>query len=294
MNSHAQVPRVARTREGELEILFATRSPADSGGNFRSRIASICVSKRSPTLVTGVRDSPVLDCGPENSFDEFGVMPGSVIRIDDKERLYYTGWSRPSDRPYETWIGIAERRMDEWNFVRIRNSPVIGRSESDPILSNGPFVLNVNNEWILFYASATEWILHEGRMECIYKISIASSDDGLEWKSFARHPIEDSLDHECQNAPTVAYIDGTFHMWYCYRYGTDFRNHARGYRMGYATSNDLINWQKSVCDFSENSFPWESEMQCYPGIFTDENRTLMFYCGNLFGLSGFGVAEFCT
>lgn len=67
----------------------------------------------------------------------------------------------------------------------------------------------------------------------------------------------------------------------------------KGYRIGYATSSDLLNWTRDDAragiDVSETG--WDAEMISYPHVFELDGRTLMLYLGNQVGRAGFGLAE---
>jgi hypothetical protein len=75
-------------------------------------------------------------------------------------------------------------------------------------------------------------------------------------------------------------------MWYCYAVG-----HG-GYRIGYAESDDGINWQrkddKVGIDVSDEG--WDSEMVAYPYVFEHDGEKYMLYNGNGYGETGFGYA----
>ena len=82
-------------------------------------------------------------------------------------------------------------------------------------------------------------------------------------------------------------------MYFVYREGTDFRKTlGRGYKIGYATSKDLFNWDRkdgeSGIPYSEDG--WDSTMQHYPHVFKINNEIYMTYNGNDFGKYGFGLA----
>jgi len=84
-----------------------------------------------------------------------------------------------------------------------------------------------------------------------------------------------------------------YNMFFCYRHPDDFRtNRNKGYRLGYAWSSDLVNWNrddsKSGIDGSESG--WDSDMQCYPHLFLCDGRVYLLYNGNEFGKNGFGLA----
>ena len=65
-------------------------------------------------------------------------------------------------------------------------------------------------------------------------------------------------------------------MWYCFRGSLDFRDGDDSYRIGYAESEDPINWRRddSKTGLSVGESGWDSTMQAYPAIIT-ENTTLM-------------------
>jgi hypothetical protein len=82
-------------------------------------------------------------------------------------------------------------------------------------------------------------------------------------------------------------------MFFCYREAIGFRkNKERGYRIGYAFSEDLINWTRDDDNVgihtSEND--WDSDMLCYPHVFSCDNKIYLLYNGNEFGRYGFGLA----
>ena len=98
---------------------------------------------------------------------------------------------------------------------------------------------------------------------------------------------------ECQALPTVICFDSKYHMFFCYRQATGFRKtKARGYRIGYAYSEDLINWtrddENAGIDITEGD--WDSDMLCYPNVFSCDGSVYMLYNGNDFGRFGFGLA----
>ena len=70
------------------------------------------------------------------------------------------------------------------------------------------------------------------------------------------------------------------------------KSREHGYRIGYAFSDDLINWTRddehAGIDVSADG--WDSEMQCYPSVFACDRKTYLLYNGNEFGRLGFGLA----
>jgi len=98
---------------------------------------------------------------------------------------------------------------------------------------------------------------------------------------------------EAFSRPCVIREGKDYKMWYCYRDSHDYRGGAGSYRMGYAESADGLVWQR-MDDADETRIAkseWDNEMQCYPYVVQIEGKRYMFYNGNGFGRSGFGLAE---
>ena len=98
---------------------------------------------------------------------------------------------------------------------------------------------------------------------------------------------------EAQASPDVFFHEGIYHMYFCYRYSANFRNKSRGYRIGYATSEDGLSWKREdqIGGISVSETGWDSEMVSYPHVFELNNEIYMFYLGNQVGRYGFGLAK---
>jgi predicted GH43/DUF377 family glycosyl hydrolase len=82
-------------------------------------------------------------------------------------------------------------------------------------------------------------------------------------------------------------------MFFCYRFSEGYRSHEKGYRIGYASSDNLEDW---VRDDTKAGLPvsetdWDSEMVSYPHVFSIDGRVYMAYLGNGVGREGFGLAR---
>ena len=72
-------------------------------------------------------------------------------------------------------------------------------------------------------------------------------------------------------------------MYFCYRQADGFRtNKDRTYRIGYAWSKDLTDWErndgKAGIDISKEG--WDSEMIEYAAVIPFKDKYYMFYNGN--------------
>jgi hypothetical protein len=75
-------------------------------------------------------------------------------------------------------------------------------------------------------------------------------------------------------------------MWFSYRSGDGIP-----YRIGHCVSIDGLVWdyKEKDIDIGKNG-EWDSEMLCYPFVFSHKNKIYMLYNGNSYGKHGFGIA----
>lgn len=290
----AQSPQ-ALVLDDRIRVYFSTRK-REPNGKFLSHIAFVDYDKHLKKIL-GISSEPVIPLGVLGSFDEHGIFPMNVVRNGDCVYAYTCGWSRRVSVSVETSIGLAISKDNGLSFAKIGTGPMLTSSLHEPFLVGDPFVTIHGATWHMWYIYGTRWLAATAREPSaarVYKIAYASSPDGINWARDCRPIISDALDpDECQALPTVIGINGRWHMWFCYREATDFRNNrARGYRLGYAYSDDLANWTRDDnqvgIGFSESG--WDSDMQCYPHVFRCDESVYLLYNGNEFGRYGFGLA----
>jgi len=122
---------------------------------------------------------------------------------------------------------------------------------------------------------------------------MATSENGVDWKKVNKDLITDILEkNECQASPDVFFYKNKYHMFFSYKYGSNFRNNKRGYRIGYASSDNLFDWVRndSMAGISISNKGWDDESMAYPHIFELDGNLYMFYLGNEVGRFGFGLA----
>ena len=291
----AQAPQ-ALVFDKFVRIYFSTRSVDERNGKYLSHIAFVDMQKNLRDIIR-VSDQPVIPLGGLGCFDEHGIFPMNVVRHGDAVYGYTCGWSRRVSVSVETAIGLAISRDDGLTFKRIGDGPVLAASLHEPCLVGDGFVKVIGSQFHMWYIFGTGWrrFSAEAEPDRTYKIGHAVSRDGVEWvKEEARQIIDDRLGaDESQALPTVVQIDGRYHMFFCYRQSSDFRkNKHRGYRIGHACSDDLVNWSRDdenpLLDVTEAS--WDSDMLCYPHAFECDGEVYLLYNGNEFGRYGFGLA----
>jgi sucrose-6-phosphate hydrolase SacC (GH32 family) len=235
----------------------------------------------------------VLDLGQFGTFDEFGTYPVSVIRDGDMIRAYYAGWTRCESVPFNAAIGLAISCDNGETFERLGDGPVLSYTPDEPFLLGSPRIRKFNESWQLFYVAGKEWRMTNGKPEPIYKIRMATSNNGIEWVKLGQDLIANILgDQECQACPDVICRNGRYHMFFCYRDIRNYKVREGGYCIGYASSLDMVNWHRddALIDISLSETGWDSEMVNYPHVFELDGVTHMLYQGNGMGRAGFGLA----
>lgn len=292
MYSHAQIPFPVDFGNF-IRVYFATREKY-RGSQVKAYGGFVDLDKNNLKNILKVSDKPLIDLGGLGEFDEHGSMPCSVVKHNNVFYLYYVGWQRRVDVPYDWEIGLGISEDGE-TFKKIGKGPLLGATVEEPYLNSTPIVYKFSDtNWHMFYHTGKKWIKENGKVESQYVIKHAVSEDGINWKRNSKEVLPLLVENECQTSPSIFEKDGKYHMVFCYREGLDFReNRDKSYRIGYASSSDLFNWvrddSQAGIDVSENG--WDSQMIEYPHVTKINGKYIMFYCGNHFGKEGFGYAE---
>jgi len=277
-----------------VRVYFACRPIRDANGQYVSYTGYVDLERDNLLKILRFSDKPILTLGKRGTFDEFGTYPTSVIRQGKKVIAYYGGWTRCETVPFTVAIGRAESTDNGKTFKKIgKGGPVLSFDVDEPFIISGPKIRRFDNLWYLFYIAGKKWVLDNGKPEPVYRIRLALSEDGLHWKKHGKDIIETRLEkYEAQASPDVLFYKGKYHMFFCYRYSIDYRG-KRGYRVGYASSNNLTDWirddSRAGIDISENG--WDDESTAYPHVFELDSAVYMMYLGNQVGRFGFGLAQ---
>jgi predicted GH43/DUF377 family glycosyl hydrolase len=277
-----------------IRVYFSCRPPANENGQYVSYSAYVDLDRKNLLKIVQVSETPILKLGELGTFDEFGTYPVSVIKYDNEFRVYYAGWTRCESVPFNVAIGYALSSDEGKTFTKIGSGPLLSYSIDEPFILSGPKIRYFNSKWYLFYIAGKKWIIDNGKPEPVYTIRMATSNDGIHWDKQNKEIIPVKIeDNEAQASPDVFFYKEKYHMFFCYRYSANYRGKQNGYRIGYASSNDLLHWHrddnKAGIDVSEEG--WDSEMISYPHVFELDNEVYMLYLGNQVGKYGFGLAK---
>jgi hypothetical protein len=276
-----------------VRVYFSCRPPADENGQYVSYSAYVELDRADLFRVRHVSEQHLLKLGGLGEFDEFGTYPISVIRYGNEVRAYYAGWTRCESVPFNVAIGMAISLDGGETFTKLGNGPVLSYSPDEPFVLSGPKIRRFNDTWYLWYIAGRKWKMVNGRAEPVYKIRMATSIDGIQWTKMNKDLIPSRIEEdEAQASPDVFYANGKYHMFFCYRYSCHYRDKKNGYRIGYASSTNLIDWMRddSKAGIDVSAEGWDSEMISYPHVFELDGNTYMAYLGNQVGRHGFGLA----
>lgn len=276
-----------------VRVYFSCRPQPDARGQYVSHSAWVDLDRSNLFNILEVAQQPILDLGTSGEFDEFGTYPVSITRNQSEIWAYYAGWTRCESVPFNVAIGLAVSRDEGKTFSKRGKGPILGYSRDEPFVVSGPKIRRFNKQWQLIYIAGRKWKMVDGRAEPVYKIRMAFSDDGIHWKKLNQDLIPSRVEEdEAQASPDVFQSNGKYHMFFSYRHSAHFRGRQYGYRIGYASSTDLIHWRrddsKVGIDVSETG--WDSEMISYPHVFELDGKVYMAYLGNQVGRHGFGLA----
>ena len=235
-----------------------------------------------------VRDhqEPFFQHGVEGSYFADGVSIGNCYSAGGNLYMLFMGWQSPDDGHWRGDIGRLKVNPD-LTLQLDSEAPFMGSDETDPISLSYPWVLeNQDGSFSMWYGSTLSWDAGNGEM--LHVINYASSLDGHHWQ---RHglsvPYEIGQAQAFSRPAVIRNNDGSYDMWFSYRSGA-----GEAYRIGYANSPEGENWQLDIQNAGINvsSTDWDSDMIEYPYVLNHKGRYYLFYNGNGYGKTGFGMA----
>ena len=285
MYSHAMIPLAERLGNSDrYRIYFSPRDRQNRGHG-----AYLEIDMRDPLKVQYLHPVPVLEPGDLGCFDDSGALPNSLVVVDGRRRLYYTGINLGVTVKIRNSIGVAEWDEERGRFVRLYPGPVIDRTRSQPHFVATPEVHLEAGRFRAWFTSCVRWADDGAERKHFYNLEYAESSDGIDWRRDGTVAVDFESDSEyALGVPRVLRDEDRYRMWFCARASAA----APTYRIRYAESDDGISWQRRAegpwLDVSESG--WDSEMVCYPFVFDHDGQRFMLYNGNGYGRSGFGLA----
>lgn len=275
--SYTMVPTLQKLDRDSFNVYYSGR---DSIGRSYIGCSKIEIFGTEINFI-GTQDEPVLQIGERGCFDDNGVTPSCFI--DGK--LYYIGWNSGTTTYRMSLImGLAEKKGENV-FERVSRAPLMQRTNREPFgICTAPFVLKTKEGFKMWYVSAERWI---NKDLPVYNIKYATSIDGLHWENKGHVALELVEGETALARPCVLFDGKNYEMYFSYK------DPRLGYRIGYATSSNGIDFSRSN-DFSQyldiSSEGWDSEMVEYSYVFDHKGIRFMLYNGNGYGQNGIGYA----
>ena len=241
-----------------------------------------------PLKYSNLVTEPIINLGPTGCFDDNGIIPSDILKIDNRIYLYTIGFSVKNRILFDAASGLAISDDGGLSFRKLAG-PVLDRGVDDPCFAASPTVMKEGDLWRMWYVSCDHWLPQDGGFRHFYNIKHRISSDGIYWDPHARSCIDYANEHEYAiSRPSVINQGGRYRMWYSFR----AQPNVPSYRIGYAESADGLAWvrmdDRAGIDVSASG--WDSEMICYPKVFEHRGRLYMLYNGNAYGKTGFGLA----
>jgi predicted GH43/DUF377 family glycosyl hydrolase len=183
-------------------------------------------------------NNPVLEKGPQGSWDAYGVSVPHVLIIDSIYHMWYKGMSTPSTAGHGA-IGHATKSHPDSAWTKDSLNPVLdvgAYGEWDDVwIANGSIIFDGNIYHMWYHA----W---DGIVPHVRIGHATSPHPDSTWTKDSLNPVlsfgaAGSWDYPRVDAPRVTFDGDTFHMWY------DGGNSMR-WRIGCATSSDGSVWVK--------------------------------------------------
>lgn len=273
-----------------VRIYFSYCIP--DGDKLISRVAYVDFDKTFNTILNVSKT--VISDGKLGTYDEHGIFPFSPFWDGKEIKALISGWTRRVSVSADSGIGLAISSDGGKTFERYGDGPIMTACLDEPYLvDDGFLVVADDGTYVMYYIFGTNWANYgTNEPERTYRIGIAKSKNLLDWERSGRQILMCKSLGEAQALPTVLKHNGRWHMAFCYRDTVGFRENSKNaYRIGYASSTDMWNWDR---DDSKISIPiegWCAEMQCYPNLFEMDGGIYLLYNGNHFAKEGFGLIK---
>lgn len=275
--SHAALPTVLELEGALRRVYFTSR---DEHGRSHVGWFDLDLERRA---VVRACEEPILAPGPRGHFDDSGVWASGVVRDGDLVHLYTIGWNVGAPAPmYYPSIGRASSTDGGEHFTEHGRAPVLARSEHDPWMVSGPFVLKEGERWRMWYLSGQGWEGERSR----YDIKYAESADGVAWRREGQVSLANREPSERNIARACVVPDGDgYRVWYS-------SDRGAGYRIGYGESADGVSWERpdGSWGLAPSGDGWESDAVAYPFVTRHADTLYLLYNGNGFGRDGIGLA----
>jgi len=277
--SHAMLPTPILLGD-TLRVYFGS-----CDAELRGRIFCAELDRDDPTVVRRITPSPVFGLGDPGCFDADGVIPTSLVESDGRLYLAYAGFERFSSIPYTLLTGLAVSDDGGESFERVRAEPILGPLADERYFRTAAFIRAEEGSWRLWYIGGDDWLTDSEKPLPVYSLKHLRSDTLFDWSSVSETLIAPDLaaGEIGFGRPWITLRNGRYEMSLSIR-------RRSGYSLVTGHSADGLRWTLEGPAVETGPDAWDSEMVCYGATIDVGGHRYLFYNGNQFGRTGFGVA----
>lgn len=279
--THAMLP-TPLLLDDRIRVYFAS-----CDADLRGRIFFADLDCSWPHRVIAIEQRPALDVGPPGAFDCDGVNPSMVFRHNGELLMIYIGWERDVDgAPYTLLGGLAASSDGGRTFER-RKAPLLPRTAAESVFRTAPFAYPRSDGWELLYLAGSGFIHGESRKYPIYSLVRGRSPTLDQWPGRGERLLDPDIE-----AGEIGF--GRPVLWR-ENDGRETLMISRRTRTGYTLEQaSFADVERGAGDFQPvlegPTEPWEADMSCFGAPLRVGDRDILFYNGNRFGCTGFGLA----
>jgi hypothetical protein len=272
-------------RDGDILKMWMTGGYPNSGYDPLCQIGYA-------TSVDGIHwiphPGPVLHVGGPGEWDRDGVETVCVIKdVEAPHSERYKMWFY-GENPDYTAIGYATS-SDGINWTKYAKNPVLlpGPAGSWDAAICGPTVIKdydapPSERYKMWYTGLKiEFI---GEISVTWAIGYATSPDGINWTKYPGNPVLEQGPPGAWDAyfvcePSVIKTRGMYEMWHSGAPGHENFDPIN-VSIGYATSNDGINWKKQGLVLKDGApGEWDDVWTAFPTVILEDTLYRMWYGG---------------
>ncbi len=213
---------------------------------------------------------------------EFAQSPQTLV-FDNFVRIYFSTREKDRTGKYLSHISFVDMDKNFKKIIRVSKNQIIKLGKLGCFDEHGIFPFNILRNKNKIFGYIGGW---SRRVSVSVETSIGlaiSKDDGITFERLGDGPILSSSLNEpfMVGDPFVQIYNNKYHMWYIY--GTKWirsvadKEPQRIYKIGHATSNDGINWEKENRQLIADKLNLQ-ECQALPTVIKFDNKYHMLFC----------------
>lgn len=251
------------------------------------RVGFVDLNPENPSEVISYSQKHCLDIGKPGCFDDNGVVPCAVTRVDDKLYLFYAGYNIGYHVRMTIFCGLAISNDDGITFKRISNVPVMERTDNEFLFRVIHTAIKTESGWIFYYGAGNHFLQGKNKTLPVYEVERLEVSNLSELSHEGVKVVCNEGDEYRVGRPYVIHDGDIWRMFF------GGGSEAITYKLAYAESKDGVTWTRKDTELNLNCSEggWDSEMMAYPSFVRYKDKAYLFYNGNNYGFEGFGYAE---